>query len=65
MPSVAVELATSAWWPRSEDACNAWLDVSELESEENEVLSWLMPCTSLNEASWLRNSLLSTGLVGS
>src|SRR6202041_463935 len=24
-----------------------------------------MPCTSLKEASWLRNSLLSTGLVGS
>ena len=24
--SVAVELATSAWWPSSEDACSAWFD---------------------------------------
>ena len=24
-----------------------------------------MPCTSLSEASWVKNALLSTGLVGS
>ena len=63
--SEAVELVTSAWWPRSEEACSAWLDTSEFESAANEVLSWLMPCTSLKDASWLKNSLLSTGLVGS
>src|SRR6202453_652152 len=40
----AVELVTSAWWPRSEDACSAWLETSELESAENEVVSSLMPC---------------------
>ena len=38
---------------------------SEFDSALNEVLSWVMPCTSLSEASWLRKVLLSTGLVGS
>ena len=47
----AVELATNAWWPRSEEACSAWLETSELDSAENEVLSCVMPCTSLKEAS--------------
>ena len=37
--SATVELAASAWWPSSEDACSAWVEVSELDSDPNEVLS--------------------------
>src|SRR5271168_2013893 len=63
--SVAVELATSAWCPSSEDACSAWLELREFESAVKDVLSCVMPWTSLSSDNCVRKVLLSTGLVGS
>ena len=51
--------------PRSDDACSAWFDTSEVDIALNEVCRSCTPETVLNCASCDRNSPLASGLNGS
>ena len=51
--------------PISEEACKAWLEVSELLSVVNDWAISAIPFAELNWAIWVRNSPLCMGFIGS